>query len=344
MDSTWLFLGLLLLMLFGIIALQAIALKLGLRWTKIAELSFPGALFTAILFSVAAIAASIAIDIVSATLQRGPADPIITGLLLLIGLAAPAILIVMLFGANFGRSLLASLPYQAICIIGSLVALFVIRPYLYEAFYIPTNAMAPTLLGEHIEAACPNCGAPAFGTLPELPHDQLPSGIVMICSKERVAVFVTQPAQQHRGGGDRILISKLLKPRRWDVIAFKLPSDPKVNYVKRLVALPGEELVIRDGAIWINGEKQDPPPELAGLQYLDAILEAPEPSWTANSQPVKLGPGEYFVLGDFSAQSADSRYWQTGAPGHPSYAVPEENILGVVINIYWPIRRWRAFR
>jgi hypothetical protein len=50
------------------------------------------------------------------------------------------------------------------------------------------------------------------------------------------------------------------------------------------------------------------------------------------------------VLGDFVAQSSDSRFWETGAHGHPPYAVPAENISGVVIHIYWPISRWASFR
>jgi signal peptidase I len=165
----------------------------------------------------------------------------------------------------------------------------------------------------------------------------------MICSHERRAIYVPDPPQKV-SGGDRILVNKFLQPRRWDVIVFKLPSDPTTNFVKRLVGLPGEELTLRDGAVWINGERQEPPTQLQGIEYLDAIPDAPDRAWTAESQPVKLGPGEYFVLGDFSAQSFDSRYWRIPAAGHAPYAVPEENILGVVTHIYWPITRWRTFR
>ena len=59
--------------------------------------------------------------------------------------------------------------------------------------------------------------------------------------------------------GDRILVCKLIAPRRWDLMVFRYPEDPTVNYVKRLVGLPGEKLAIRDGAVWINDAKIDPP-------------------------------------------------------------------------------------
>ena len=66
--------------------------------------------------------------------------------------------------------------------------------------------------------------------------------------------------------------------------------------------------------------------------------------WRAPDRPAKLGADEYFVLGDFSQQAADSRLWETGAPGHPTYAVPQSYLIGVVTHIYWPPSRWRILR
>ena len=133
------------------------------------------------------------------------------------------------------------------------------------------------------------------------------------------------------------------------MVTFRFPSDPKIIYVKRLVGLPGETVYIKDGAVWIDGRKLDPPPSLKGLDYVTGMPSMPDmpPIMIAAGtpdRPAVLGPDEYFMLGDFSAQSMDSRLWDKGAPGHPPYAVPESYIIGVVTHIYWPPSRWRILR
>jgi signal peptidase I len=203
--------------------------------------------------------------------------------------------------------------------------------------------MAPTLLGEHLEAPCPNCGQPAYGSAPDEHSHLSPDGLQMICSKELRSVFVKDVSQMI-GEGDRLTACKLVAPKRWDLIVFRYPAEPTVNYVKRLVGLPGEKLEIKDGAVWINGEKQEPPPSISGIRYTPTINSHGQEYSGPGSVPVELGADEYFVLGDFVDQSSDSRFWQKGAPGHPPYAVPASNIVGVVINIYWPPSRWTSFR
>jgi signal peptidase I len=128
------------------------------------------------------------------------------------------------------------------------------------------------------------------------------------------------------------------------MIVFRYPADPAVNYVMRLVGLPGEKVEIREGAVWIDDKKMDPPASIAGIRYSPTIEWHGQVHSGPGSQPVELGSDEYFVLGDFVDQSSDSRFWQRGAPGHPPYAVPESHIVGVVVNIYWPINRWTSFR
>jgi len=127
-------------------------------------------------------------------------------------------------------------------------------------------------------------------------------------------------------------------------MVFRYPADPTEIYVKRLVGLPGEKLAIRDGAIWINDERIEPPASVAGIHYSPTVEWNGQPLSGPGSQPVELGPDEYFVLGDFVDQSSDSRFWDQGAPGYPPYAVPESHIVGVVVNIYWPVHRWTSFR
>jgi len=248
----------------------------------------------------------------------------------------------LIYRVRFLRSILAAIPFYAFSF-AFLGLLFIERAYVYEAFSIPTNSMAPTLLGEHLEAPCPRCGAPAYGPRMEAGRQLPPEGWQMICSKEMKSVYVTNPSKIG-GDGDRMFVCKLLNPKRWDLIAFRYPQDPSVNYVKRLVGLPGEKLEIRDGAIWINGEKQEPPEAIRGIHFSPTIESNGRVFSGPGSVPVQLKSDEYFVFGDFVEQASDSRLWEQGAPGYPPYAVPESNIIGVAINIYWPISRWTVFR
>jgi hypothetical protein len=112
----------------------------------------------------------------------------------------------------------------------------------------------------------------------------------------------------------------------------------------RLVGLPGEELFIKDGAIWIDGTRLNPPAEIAPLQFTDARERSVGETWGSPERPAKLGADEYFVLGDFALRSSDSRVWTYETDGHPPYAVPRSYIEGVVTLIYWPPGRWRVFR
>src|SRR5205814_524291 len=109
-------------------------------------------------------------------------------------------------------------------------------------------------------------------------------------------------------------------PQRWDLIVFRYPKDPSAKYLSRLVGLPGETIYIRDGAIWVNEVRVEPPTNLERLRYtadvgaLPARIGTPENPW-------RLDRDEHCVLGDFSDRSSDSRFWGV---------VPGANIDGVV--------------
>jgi hypothetical protein len=102
--------------------------------------------------------------------------------------------------------------------------------------------------------------------------------------------------------------------------------------------------MIKEGGVWADDKRLIPPSELRNIIYLDKD-EASDffDFYGTADNPADLADDEYFVLGDFSASSADSRYWTNGAPGHAPYAVPRSHIVGVVAHIYWPVERWRAF-
>jgi signal peptidase I len=221
-----------------------------------------------------------------------------------------------------------------------ILTVFVVKPFMFEAYVVPTNSMAPTILGRHWEGRCPRCGGPAYATPERGPIDR---PVQMICGKDRRSCEVANPPRVEHSG-DRFLANKLIAPRRWDVIVFRNPADPKISYCKRLVGLPGETVTIKEGAVWIDGKRQTPPDFCKGIEYLDHFEGWSVTVWGSEAHPAKLGADECFVLGDFSARAKDSRLWEQGAPGHPPYAVPASYIVGVVTHIYRPPSRWRTLR
>lgn len=126
--------------------------------------------------------------------------------------------------------------------------------------------------------------------------------------------------------GDRILADKAIykrsKPQRGDLIVFKYPQDPSRNFVKRLIAFDGETVEIKDGGVYVNG--QPLPAPNPGRYYENRGTYPPE------GKSVTVTEGHYYVLGDNSAASHDSRYWGF---------LPEENVLGKIYKIYWPLER-----
>ncbi len=132
---------------------------------------------------------------------------------------------------------------------------FLFRAFEAEAFVIPTGSMAPTLYGRHKESNCSQCGhLITIGASEELDRDgvyltsRLESSLCPNCR----APNAIKNAPVFRG--DRILVNKfpyeLKNPRRWDVVVFKYPEEPKTNYIKRLVGLPNETLIIRQGDLY----------------------------------------------------------------------------------------------
>ena len=131
---------------------------------------------------------------------------------------------------------------------------FLFRTFQTEMYVIPTGSMAPTLYGRHKEVTCPGCNHEfTLGASSEIDQQTglLKSGDRIeycVCPNCRRAVDVlTAPAFN----GDRILVNKQVSEyRRYDVVVFKNPEQAHVNYIKRLVGLPGETVRIRSGNIW----------------------------------------------------------------------------------------------
>ena len=128
--------------------------------------------------------------------------------------------------------------------------------------------------------------------------------------------------------GDRIFDTKFTyrfrAPKRGEVIVFKFPQIPKKAYIKRLVALGGETAEIIDGSLFID----DGP--VTGLESLSQRYYYNRGKFGREGRPISVPEGSFYVLGDNSANSRDSRYWGF---------VPKKNLIGKASFIWWPPRR-----
>ena len=135
--------------------------------------------------------------------------------------------------------------------------------------------------------------------------------------------FVVEGVSMEPGleGGQVILINKAAywfgSPQRGDIIVFRAPQDPDRVFVKRVIGLPGEEVEIENGTVYIDGKPLPEP---------DFIIED-----HSDYGPVNVTSGHYFVLGDNRDRSSDSR---------DGWTVPEGDIIGKAWLSVWPLSDW----
>lgn len=187
----------------------------------------------------------------------------------------------------------------------------VLRSFIAEPFRIPSGSMMPTLLiGDFILV------------------NKFTYGI-------RLPVINTK-------------IIELNEPQRGDIVVFRFPKDPTVDYIKRVVGVPGDKIVYQDKKLYVNGK---PAPQVALGQYQGVgqgqdmtgaerfvedlsgvnhdILVRPD---AMSAEGVYTVPeGHYLMMGDNRDNSNDSRYWGF---------VPEENLVGKAFFI-WMNWDWR---
>lgn len=139
---------------------------------------------------------------------------------------------------------------------------------------------------------------------------------------------------------DRFIAHLGMPLRRWDLVVIDgKPGDPyPAPFVKRIVGLPGERVEVYGGGVYINGKAVEPPADFPPID--DRRIQVAN---GAQGRPVRLGAGEYYLLGDNSANSADSRIWRDSFSGAQPGAVPASHIMGRVTVVYWPVSRWRMF-
>lgn len=141
---------------------------------------------------------------------------------------------------------------------------------------------------------------------------------------------------------DRIVADLISEPRRWDVIVFRAPHEPRSFYTSRLIELPGETVEIVGDDIKINGVVVPKPAGLEWLKHDGVMRVGGAAGHGCTGAPMTLGADEFYVLGDNTKQALDSRFWPTAA-GIQTGALPRGNIKGVVRGIYAPWRRERVF-
>ena len=133
--------------------------------------------------------------------------------------------------------------------------------------------------------------------------------------------------------GDRILVNKFIyrfhEPLRGDIVVFKYPVDGKRPFIKRLIGTGGDRIEIRDGKIWANGNLVNEPAVFNGITYYNQGIHGKV------GEVVNVPDASYYVLGDNSASSHDSRFWGF---------VPKRNMIGKALCIFWPPNSMRILK
>lgn len=136
-----------------------------------------------------------------------------------------------------------------------------------------------------------------------------------------------EPSFHH---GQRLLVEKVSyrfgEPKRGQVVVFRYPGDQRRKFIKRVIGLPGDEIAIQNGFLYING-----------LRLEEDYINGPTyGTYSAPTYgPVLVPEGHYFVLGDNRRNSDDSRYPDVGF-------VPKKNLVGRALFVYWPLNQIRS--
>lgn len=147
-----------------------------------------------------------------------------------------------------------------------------------------------------------------------------------------------QCISKYNSGGEYIIIDKTYRyrdPVRGDVVVFTPPSSTEDYYVKRLIGLPGEKVVIEDGLVRIFNE--DYP---NGFDLPEEYLNEDNKDNTSPEGEFDIPSGYYFVMGDNRMGSFDSRHWKDN-DGNPTPFIRQSDIDGEVWFVLWPFGNMR---
>ena len=169
-------------------------------------------------------------------------------------------------------------------IVVAFVLAFLFRTFEAEAFVIPTGSMAPTLYGQHRDVHCAKCGTRfAVGvSSPPATDAEVRDGVIIPGYRSHYAIcpnancrYANDVLVDEMFAGDRILVNKFpyefKDPERWDVVVFKFPEQARTNYIKRLAGLPGEEVKLEGGNVWVR--------PLGSSEKYSIARKTPEKPW-----------------------------------------------------------------
>jgi signal peptidase I len=158
--------------------------------------------------------------------------------------------------------------YTEAIIIALILALF-IRTFIIQAFKIPSGSMLQTLLiGDHI----------------------------------LVSKFIYGIKNPFSG----TVLVPIKTPKRGDIVVFKYPKNPKIDYIKRVIATAGDTVEIKDKKVYLNNHPID---ETSYKQHIDNNIFTASQNIRDNFGPVTVPEGHLFVMGDNRDNSQDSRFW-----------------------------------
>ncbi|MFD2235955.1 signal peptidase I [Aureimonas populi] len=210
-------------------------------------------------------------------------------------------------------------------IVQALLLALVIRTFLFQPFSIPSGSMMPTLLvGDYLFVTKWSYGFSRY-SLPLSPN--LFEG--------------------------RVLASD---PELGDVVVFRKPNEPEVDYIKRLVGMPGDTVQMRDGVLYLNGQAvpKEPVESFAGgdgntvAQYRETLpngvsyltLDITPASAGDNTREFVVPEGHYFMMGDNRDNSADSRF-DVGYVPFENFVGKAQVIFFSIDNNYSPLEVWQ---